>query len=100
MALHACGSRFTSKPYVASGAYIGRQSNYCGSCKYDPKVRAGENACPYTTLYWNFIDHHEATLSSNPRTALMTKNLQKIDTEERARVKLHARQLLGTLNDL
>ena len=79
MALHACGSRFTSKPYVASGAYISRQSNYCSSCKYDPTKRIGEQACPYTTLYWNFIERHEATLSSNPRTALMTKNLQKIE---------------------
>ena len=100
MALHACGSRFTSKPYVASGAYIGRQSNYCGSCKYDPKVRAGENACPYTTLYWNFIDRHEAALTSNPRTALMTKNLQKLDANERERVKLHAQQILDTIDTL
>jgi deoxyribodipyrimidine photolyase-related protein len=63
-------------------------------------VRAGDNACPYTTLYWNFIDRHEATLSSNPRTALMTKNLQKLDADERVSVKLHAQQILGALNAL
>jgi deoxyribodipyrimidine photolyase-related protein len=100
MALHACGSRFTSKPYVASGAYIGRQSNYCGQCHYDATKRSGEKACPYNTLYWDFIDRHEASLSSNPRTALMTKNLQKMDVDERARVKLHAKQILGNLDIL
>jgi deoxyribodipyrimidine photolyase-related protein len=63
-------------------------------------VRSGENACPYNTLYWNFIDHHEATLSSNPRTALMTKNLQKLDANERERVKLHAQQILDTIDTL
>ena len=100
MALHACGSRFTSKPYVASGAYISRQSNYCSSCKYDPTKRVGEQACPYTTLYWDFIDRHEATLSSNPRTALMTKNLQKIDADDRRQIKQHAQQLLNRLDSL
>uniref|UniRef100_B1XVL7 Uncharacterized deoxyribodipyrimidine photolyase-like protein n=1 Tax=Polynucleobacter necessarius subsp. necessarius (strain STIR1) TaxID=452638 RepID=B1XVL7_POLNS len=58
MALFANGGRFTSKPYIASGAYIKRMSNYCGSCKYQPEVRYGEEACPITTLYWNFLIKH------------------------------------------
>jgi deoxyribodipyrimidine photolyase-related protein len=97
MALHANGSRFTSKPYVASGAYINRQSNYCSGCRYDPAVRVGEKACPYTTLYWNFIDRHAATLSANPRTALMTKNLERIGADELASIRLHAASILENL---
>lgn len=100
MALHACGPRFTSKPYVASGAYINRQSNYCGGCRYDPTRRTGENACPFTTLYWHFIARHETTLSANPRTALMAKNLQKLDASERKAIHARAEQMLATLDDL
>jgi deoxyribodipyrimidine photolyase-related protein len=100
MALHACGPRFTSKPYVASGAYINRQSNYCSGCRYDPAKRTGDKACPFTTLYWHFIDAHEATLTANPRTALMAKNLQKLDAAERASIRIRAGEMLTALNDL
>ncbi len=100
MALHACGARFTSKPYVASGAYINRQSNYCSGCRYDPARRSGEQACPFTTLYWNFIDRHEAALAGNPRTALMAKNLQKLSDDERKAVRVRAAQMLNSLDSL
>lgn len=100
MALHACGSRFTSKPYVSSGAYLNRQSNYCSGCRYDPAQRTGEKACPYTTLYWHFIARHEKNLSANPRTALMSKNLQKLSETERAGVGKRAAQILDNLESL
>ncbi len=100
MALHACGPRFTSKPYIASGAYIHRQSNYCGGCRYDPAKRSCDAACPFTTLYWHFLDRHEAALSSNPRTALMAKNLQKLGADERAAIRRQATALLEDLNAL
>lgn len=44
MALYADGGRFTSKPYVASGAYIKRMSNYCAYCKYKPEIKTGPGA--------------------------------------------------------
>jgi deoxyribodipyrimidine photolyase-related protein len=100
MALHACGSRFTSKPYVSSGAYINRQSNYCSGCRYDPAVRTGETACPFTTLYWHFLDRHAATLSANPRTALMTKNLEKLPETERAAIREWASVILSELETI
>ena len=100
MALHACGSRFTSKPYVASGAYIGRQSNYCGGCRYNPAQRTGKEACPFTTLYWHFIARHEKTFAANPRTALMVKNLQKLDDADRAGIAKRAAQILKELESL
>jgi deoxyribodipyrimidine photolyase-related protein len=100
MALHACGSRFTSKPYVASGAYIGRQSNYCSGCHYDPTDRTGQKACPFTTLYWNFIERHQQDLAASPRTALMAKNLQKLSAEERSGIEHRAAQMLENLEAL
>lgn len=100
MALHACGPRFTSKPYVASGAYIHRQSNYCSGCRYDPAQRSGERACPFTTLYWHFIERHAKALTSNPRTALMAKNLNRLSDAERAAIRQQAARMLSQLDAL
>ncbi len=100
MALHACGPRFTSKPYIASGAYIRRQSNYCSGCRYDPSKRTGETACPFTTLYWHFIDRHQRALAASPRTALMAKNLEKLGDDERVAIRLRAADLLNDLESL
>ncbi len=100
MALFANGGRFTSKPYVASGAYVKRMSNYCKDCRYDPDTRIGTSACPMTTLYWNFLDKYEVTFSSNPRTALMVKNLQRIAPEEREKVRTRAAEMLADLDAL
>ncbi len=100
MALFANGGRFTSKPYVASGAYVKRMSNYCQGCAYSPEERSGKNACPMTTLYWNFLDAHEKEFSSNPRTALMVKNLQRMTPQERGLVRERAAQMLSDLDAL
>ncbi len=100
MALFANGGRFTSKPYVASGAYVKRMSNYCDGCRYKPEVKAGPMACPLTTLYWNFLDKHEKTFAMNPRTSLMVKNLQRMSEEEREAIRLQAKKTLATLDAL
>ncbi len=100
MALFANGGRFTSKPYVASGAYVKRMSNYCSGCKYEPDTRVGSNACPMTTLYWNFLDKHEASFAGNPRTALMVKNLQRMTPEMRTGVRARAAEMLANLDAL
>lgn len=100
MALFANGGRFTSKPYIASGAYIKRMSNYCDGCRYKPEIQFGENACPITTLYWNFLTKHQNALEKNPRTRLMTANLSRISDDKKAMIKAHASRLLSTLNSL
>lgn len=100
MALFANGGRFTSKPYVASGAYIERMSNYCGSCRYRPKLKTGEQACPFTTLYWAFLIKHEAMLAANPRTSLMVKHVAKMDEPTREAIITFAKQRLASVNSL
>ncbi|MBC7609756.1 MAG: cryptochrome/photolyase family protein [Polaromonas sp.] len=100
MALFANGGRFASKPYVASGAYVKRMSNYCSACSYEPETRIGPNACPMTTLYWNFLDQHEADFAANPRTALMVKNLQRMTPELRQQVRERAQEMLEDLDRL
>ena len=75
-------------------------SNYCGDCIYEPETRTGANACPMTTLYWNFLDQHEETFGSNPRTALMVKNLQRMTPEQRQQVRVRAGEMLANLDQL
>jgi deoxyribodipyrimidine photolyase-related protein len=100
MALYADGGRFTSKPYVASGACIDRMSNYCGGCRYAPTAKdaekRGKELCPFTTLYWRFLDKHEALLAGNQRTALMAKNVQRLSAGERAEVRARGDALLAS----
>lgn len=104
MALYADGGRFTSKPYVASGAYIQRMSNHCGRCSYAPDAKAvqatGKPLCPYTALYWNFLDRHEAALAANPRTALMARNVSRLEPAQRERIRADARRVLENLDTL
>jgi len=100
MALFASGGRFTSKPYIASGAYIKRMSNYCGSCQYKPDIRFGEGACPITNLYWNFLIKHRPQFEASPRTRLMTANLSRISDADQQAIQVHAKRLLGDLNSL
>ena len=97
MALFANNGRFTSKPYIASGQYIKRMSNYCSGCRYKPEVKTGSNACPITALYWNFLDKHEKMLTGNPRTALMVKNIARLPVEEREAIRAQA---IVTLRDM
>ena len=104
MALYADGGLYTSKPYVASGAYIQRMSNHCERCRYAPTpkdvARSGKPACPYTVLYWNFLDRHEAMLAANPRTALMAKNVARLSAQARATIRADAAELLARVDTL
>jgi deoxyribodipyrimidine photolyase-related protein len=90
MALYADGGVMASKPYAATGRYIDRMSNYCKGCRFDPTTATGEDACPFTTLYWDFLLRHRARLSKNTRMGLQLKNLDRIGTEARAAIEARA----------
>ena len=97
MSQYADGGYLASKPYVASGKYINRMSNYCKGCRYDPAHATGEAACPYTTLYWDFLARHRERFAHHPRTALQWRNLERLDTKTIMAVQRQADQLRAGL---
>lgn len=79
MALHADGGDLATKPYLAGGAYIAKQSNYCKSCPYDPKSKSGPTACPLSVMYWGAVDRHQERLAGNPRTSMPAAQWRKME---------------------
>jgi deoxyribodipyrimidine photolyase-related protein len=96
MGLHADGGAMMSKPYAAGGAYISRMGSYCKSCVYDPKLRVGETACPFTTLYWDFLDRHKETFVKNHRMSQQVNGLKRLSDLEELGVR--AQQVLEGLD--
>jgi deoxyribodipyrimidine photolyase-related protein len=86
------GGIMASKPYIASGKYIQRMSNHCKGCQYDPALSTGDKACPYTTLYWDYMIRHEAMLSKNPRMGMQLKNLGRLSSEQRSAISQQAKK--------
>lgn len=78
MGLWADGGRMSTKPYVSGGAYIDRMSDYCGGCRFAPTKRAGDDACPFSTLYWAFLDRHRDLLAPNGRMARQYHTLDRL----------------------
>lgn len=90
MSQHADGGLLASKPYVASGKYLSRMSNYCRSCRYDPNDAVGDNACPFTTLYWEYLLRHEERLAENPRMVLQVRNARRLTGTDQAEIRARA----------
>ena len=90
MSQFADGGLMASKPYAASGKYISRMSNYCQRCRYRPDESVGKDACPFTTLYWDFLIRHEAALSKNPRMLMQVRNLSRLSGEQKRAIQREA----------
>ena len=96
MATHADDGLLMTKPYASGGAYISKMGQFCKSCVYDPKKRTGEDACPFTTLYWDFLDRHAETFAKNHRMFQQMGGLRRLsDLED---VKLRADEVLTGLS--
>jgi deoxyribodipyrimidine photolyase-related protein len=100
MALYADGGRMSTKPYASGGAYINRMSDHCRGCRFDPKKRTGDDACPFTTLYWDFLARNAEAFAGNNRLAQPLAGMRRLKdldaTRERAREVL-ARLDAGSL---
>jgi len=96
MALFADGGMMATKPYASGGAYVNRMSNFCNQCRYDPKQRVGPDACPFTTLYWDFLDRNRDALGGNHRLSRQLGALDRLRDLDATR--LRAREVLALLD--
>jgi deoxyribodipyrimidine photolyase-related protein len=99
MSQFADGGKIATKPYVSSGSYISKMSNYCESCIYKKAKKFEDDACPFNTLYWNFLDEKQEKLSSNFRMKMMYSLLNKMSSEDRARIKEKANHIIKNLDE-
>ena len=98
MSQFADGGLLASKPYVASGAYIDRMSDYCGGCRYKAKLKAGEDACPFNYLYWDFIARHRERLATNPRMGQMVRNYDRFSDDRKVEIAADSAGFLASLD--
>ncbi len=97
MSQYADGGKMVSKPYAASGQYIKRMSNHCAGCRFDPGEALGPKACPFTTLYWDFLDRHAARFRDHPRAGMQWRNLDRLAPERIQAIRERASALRATL---
>ncbi len=90
MSQYADGGVMASKPYIASGKYISRMSNYCKGCRFNPDESTGDEACPFTTFYWDFVRKHKTMLAKNPRLGMQVKNWDKLDKKKQNEIEAQA----------
>jgi deoxyribodipyrimidine photolyase-related protein len=93
MALHADGGYVGTKPYAASANYINKMSDYCGKCFYDQKKTFGERACPFNSLYWDFMLRNAKAFAGNHRMSMITKALSSKSSEWKAEIRKRAGEL-------
>ncbi|MEP3333117.1 cryptochrome/photolyase family protein [Sedimentitalea sp.] len=98
MSQFADGGLVASKPYVSSGNYISKMSDYCVGCHYDVKAKTGERACPFNLLYWHFIERNRDRFQNNRRMAVIYRGWDKRDAEQRKLVLDYATDWLGRLD--
>ncbi len=67
-----------TKPYASGGAYLNKMTDHCKGCFYDPKKRVGDDACPFTTLYWDFLDRHKDAFKKNHRMFQQMSGLNRL----------------------
>jgi deoxyribodipyrimidine photolyase-related protein len=87
MAVHADNGVLMTKPYAAGGAYLNRMTQFCKGCVYDPKKRVGDDACPFTTLYWDFLDRHAEAFTKNHRMSQQIFGLKRLTDLPELRIR-------------
>ncbi len=99
MSQFADGGLVATKPYVSSGSYINKMSNYCKNCHYKVSKKVEDDACPFNALYWNFLDEKRAYFSSNQRMRMMLNLLDKMDKGRLMSLKKRANDIIRNADE-
>jgi len=94
MSQFADGGKIATKPYVSSGSYINKMSNYCSGCYYNKSKKLGDDACPFNSLYWNFLDEKREYLGNNFRMGMMYSLLDKMTKSDLQNIKEKAQHII------
>lgn len=97
MSTFADGGVLASKPYISGGNYIHKMSDYCKHCVYDPGQRIGPKACPFTYLYWNYVDEHREMMSRNPRMSFAVRTYDRFPDTEQEAIKRQSAHFIASL---
>jgi deoxyribodipyrimidine photolyase-related protein len=97
MSTFADGGVLASKPYISSGNYINKMSDYCKHCEYKISKKTGEDACPFNYLYWNFIDKQRDTFAQNGRSNFMVNMFDKKNEEDKRAIKSSSEKFINDL---
>ena len=98
MSQFADGGIIASKPYISSGNYIDKMSDYCKGCSYKVKDKTGPDACPFNLLYWHFLDRHRDRFKDNHRMGNMYRVWDRMDAAKRDTVLAEADAFLAKLD--
>ncbi len=92
MSLHADGGLMVTKPYVSSSNYLRKMSDYARVWKDTPPQAWPEASrqawradwqAVWDALYWRFVAAHRELFRKNPRLAVMTSHLDRMDEATR-----------------
>jgi deoxyribodipyrimidine photolyase-related protein len=97
MSQFADGGLLASKPYAASAAYLRRMSDFCEGCRFDPKLRTGERACPFNFLFWDFLARHRRRFADHPRIGALYRTFDRFPAAHQQAIRLQARAFLDSL---
>lgn len=98
MSQFADGGIIASKPYISSGNYIDKMSDYCKGCSYKVKDKTGPDACPFNLMYWHFLDRHRERFKNNHRMGNMYRVWDRMDEAKRETVLKEADAFLAKLD--
>ncbi|MBD0831676.1 cryptochrome/photolyase family protein [Aestuariibaculum sediminum] len=94
MSQFADGGKIATKPYISSGSYINKMSNYCNTCFYNHNEKTRDNACPFNSLYWHFLDEKRDQFFNNHRMRMMYSLLNKMDKNKLLKLKKRAQRII------
>tara|TARA_R110000787_G_scaffold274979_2_gene383360 strand:+ start:834 stop:2369 length:1536 start_codon:yes stop_codon:yes gene_type:complete len=97
MAIYADGGIMATKPYAAGGRYIQKMSNYCKGCRFDPTDAVGDDACPFSYLYWDFLIRNRDVLGDNHRLRTIYSSLDRMTQDRVTAMQANATRFLDAL---